>query len=100
MSAVNRIPAPGAQALEVRTICGQLTRATATIAPHGITNFDAIDAAGAEFLLSIIEWETADESGKPRFWAYVLGEFNAVTSAWRQAASLCAMERDGEAGTI
>ena len=72
----NRTPAPGAQALEVRQICDQLTRSVAVIGRQGIADFGAIDAAGAGFLLSIIEWETASEGSKPARWPHVLGEFN------------------------
>ena len=94
MSAVNRTPAPGAQALEVRTICGELTRSVAVIGRQGIADFGAIDAAGSGFLLSIIEWEIADESAKPARWAYCLSAFNSVCSAWREA-SRCAVA-DGD----
>ena len=90
------MPAPGAQALEVRQICGELTRSVAVIGRQGIADFGAIDAAGSAFLLSIIEWEIATESAKPARWAYCLSAFNSVCSAWREAASLYAMERDGE----
>ena len=84
-------PAPGSSALELRQICDQLTRSTATIARHGITNFDAIDAAGAAFLLALVNWEIAHDV---RRWPWVLGAYGDVLSAWREAAQ-CAVV-DGE----
>ena len=89
-------PAPGAQALQVRKLCDELTRAVAVLARRGIADFDAIDAAGAAFLLVLVEWETAEENVKDLFWCYVLSAFNAVTHAWRMAATEHAAERDGE----
>ena len=89
-------PAPGAEALEVRRICDELSRAMTVIASNGITDFAAADRAGAGFLLALIRWEIAEESCKAHRWAYVLSGFNSVTSAWRQAAEEYAMERDGE----
>ena len=91
-------PAPGSSALELRQICDQLTRSTATIARHGIRDFSAIDAAGADFLPSIIQWEITDESGKPARWACVLGGSNNVRTGWRQASS-CAVV-DGDEGKL
>lgn len=90
---INRIPEPGSRALQARAICDQLTAKVATIAPLGITDFDAVDSAGAEFLLALVKWES-DPTGLN--WAYVLGEFNDVASAVRQGAAQYSAERDGE----
>ena len=87
-------PTPGAAALELRTLCADLTRAVATIASRGITNFDAIDAAAAEFLLSIVRWEMAHDIRK---WPWVLGAYQDVLDAVREAAFDYAREDDGEA---
>jgi len=85
----NRLtPSPGAQA---RQLCDELTRAVAVIERHGITNYDGVDAAGAAFLLALVNWEIAHDV---RRWPWVLGAYGDVLSAWREA-SRCAVE-DGE----
>ena len=90
------VPAPGAEALEVRTICEELTARAAVIGRYGISDYSAIDAAGSAFLLSIIEWEIADERSRPWRWVHVLAACNDVMDAWRHAAQACAAKRDGE----
>ena len=89
---MNRLtPAPGAQALEVRTICGELNANVATVARRGIGDFSAIDAAGAGFLLALVNWEITHDVRK---WPWVLSAYGDVLSAWREAAR-CAVV-DGE----
>ena len=77
------VPAPGAEALEVRRICSELDRAVAVIAPRGISDYNAVDAASAVFLLALVEWERAADA---RLWPWVLGAYNNVVSAVREAA--------------
>ena len=93
MSAVNRLPAPGPHALEARRICQELDRAVATIARRGISDYAAVDAAGAEFLLSIVRWEIAHDV---RLWPWVLSAYQDVLNAVREAATDYAREDAGE----
>ena len=86
-------PAPGAQALESRQICEELTRATGTIGRRGVGDFDAIDAAGAEFLLALVNWERDADA---RLWPYVLSAYGDVLGAVGEAAQRSVLERDGE----
>ena len=87
-------PQPGAPALEVRTICEELTRATDTIARRGVGDFDAIDVAGSEFLLALVNWETTADA---RLWPWVLSAYQDVLDAVREAALNYAREDQGEA---
>ena len=89
----NRTPAPGAEALQVRTLCDELTRSTATIGRRGVGDFDAIDAAGSAFLLSIVDWEIAHDV---RLWPWVLSAYQDVLDAVREAATDYAREDAGE----
>ena len=87
-------PAPGATALEVRTICEELTRAAGTIGRRGVGDFDAIDVAGSEFLLALVNWETTTDA---RLWPWVLSAYQDVLDAVREAALNYAREDQGEA---
>ena len=93
MSAVDRTPTPGAQALESRQICEELTRATGTIGRRGIADYGDVDAAGAEFLLALVNWETTTDA---RLWPWVLSAYQDVLDAVHEAATDYAAERDGE----
>ena len=91
---MNRLtPAPGARALQVRQICDDLDKAVATIARRGISDFAAIDTAGADFLLALVRWEITHDA---RLWPWVLGAYQDVLNAVREAALNYACEDAGE----
>ena len=94
---MNRLPTPGATALQVRKICRELDEAVAVLGCRGIADYAAIDVAGSEFLLSIVSWEIAEESSKPFRWVHILAAYNDVLGAVREAAQRRVLERDGEA---
>ena len=86
-------PLPGAHALEARRICQELESAVATIARRGISDFAAIDTAGADFLLALVRWEITHDA---RLWPWVLGAYQDVLNAVREAALNYACEDAGE----
>ena len=86
-------PAPGAQALESRQICEELTRATGTIGRRGIADYGDVDAAGADFLLALVNWERDADA---KLWPWVLSAYSDVLGAVGQAAQRRVFERDGE----
>ena len=94
---MNRLtPRPGAAALQVRQTCDKLTRNVATInGCVGITDWSAVDSAGADFLRTIARWETHPDDLR---WTDVLGAYNDVVSATREAARERANARREEEG--
>ena len=86
-------PTPGAQALESRQICEELTRAVGTIGRRGIADYDAIDVAAAEFLLALVNWERDADA---KLWPWVLSAYSDVLDAVGEAAKRRVLERDGE----
>ena len=92
-------PAPGAQALELRTLCADLTRAVGTLASRGIADWTRIDCVAVEFILVLGAWET-DPTGLR--WVHVLSEYGNVVNMARMAALEYAREQaeDGEGWKI
>ena len=96
---MTRTPSPGAPALELRTLCDELTRAVATIASRGIADWTRIDCAAVEFILVLGAWEI-DPTGLK--WVHVLSEYGNVVCMARMAALEYAREQaeDGEGWKI
>ena len=57
----NRLTAPGAEALEARVLCSQLSKDVDLVALRDVHGWDRlaefVDPAGAEFLIALATWD-------------------------------------------
>ena len=80
-------------------ICQRLNAAVDRIAPEGLGHWprtwEIVDAADAEFMLSLVSWEVEPT---PEAAADIKAAYSAVLDAWRQATDEYDQERPTEDG--